>query len=279
MDIRAGLGGFALLVILGCLGRFESTDQRFSQFNPNDGSLMGNAPSFQGSTLGGVVLAKDSGQPLSSVMVRIFNNAYYFESNKYTYTDLNGNWNVSGIADGVYYVYFDSHEATPRGYAPEFYDGKGEWETATPITVSNSVITNVNASLLKGGVITGRVTDKLSGDGLRVSVEAISPTIYANSSPFGIPSSDVNGYYTLTGLATGNVYVRFGKNSDEYLQEYYNNAFLLADASPISVKIGETIQNVDVTLVKGGILTGRVTDEETGETLEQVWVELYNQWC
>ena len=73
----------------------------------------------------------------------------------------------------------------------------------------------------------------------------------------GEASTDETGRYVFTNLPSGNYNVFLGDIPDwtAIAREY------------VQVAEGQTTRNVDVTLVKGGFITGRVTDKDTGEPI------------
>ena len=78
--------------------------------------------------------------------------------------------------------------------------------------------------------------------------------------------TDENGYYTLSdNLAAGEYAVFLGK--------YYPD-WTVAAKDYVKVSEGQVVRDVDLKLVKGGFITGRVTDGSTGEPIAGYWVSV-----
>ena len=86
-----------------------------------------------------------------------------------------------------------------------------------------------------------------------VVLEGIDPT-----NGWGQARVDANGNYLLKNLAPG----MYNLNLDEGPEGWTAVAKEL-----IKVAEGQTVSNVDLTLVRGGIITGRVTDQNTNEPI------------
>ena len=106
------------------------------------------------------------------------------------------------------------------------------------------------------GRIEGRLTYADTGapvTNATVVLESIDPT-----TGWGRARVDANGNYLLANLPAG----MFNLNLDEGPE-----GWTAAAKEFIKVVEGETISNVDLTLVRGGIITGRVTDQNTNEPI------------
>ena len=95
-----------------------------------------------------------------------------------------------------------------------------------------------------------------------VSVEGIHPT-----EGWGQASVDANGNYVVKNLGPGTYNV--------YLQEGPVGLTAAANAV-IKVGEGQTVSNVDLTLIRAGFVTGRITDQDTNEPIVFHYVSLYD---
>ena len=75
----------------------------------------------------------------------------------------------------------------------------------------------------------------------------------------GSVSPETSGKYSVTGLAPGEYRVEFASSDDVVVREYYQDVTEFDDASALHVEPGETITDVDATLVRAGSIGGRVT--------------------
>ncbi|MGB0384201.1 MAG: carboxypeptidase regulatory-like domain-containing protein [Ardenticatenaceae bacterium] len=87
-------------------------------------------------------------------------------------------------------------------------------------------------------------------------------------------ATDANGEYTLPELPSGTYRVGFFDGNGSYLEEFYNDAHDLENATDVVVGAAEAISDIDAQLDDGGHITGTVTDEN-GNPLANVGVEVY----
>ena len=95
-----------------------------------------------------------------------------------------------------------------------------------------------------------------------VSAEGIYPT-----EGWGQASVDMRGHYSLKNLASGtyNVYLQHGP------------AGWTATGNAVTkVVAGQTVSNVDLTLVRVGFVTGRVTDGDTNEPITDHYIRFHD---
>ena len=123
--------------------------------------------------------------------------------------------------------------------------------------------TTKQAAKVSRGSVSGRVTIKEKGApgvvvGLRRSSETINP-----GEPFLRATTDHDGFYRFTNVAPGS-----------YSVTPSAPAFVMAntkDARAKSVLVGEdeNVEGINFALVRGGVITGRVTDAEGRPVIEQ----------
>jgi 5-hydroxyisourate hydrolase-like protein (transthyretin family) len=239
----------------------------------------------RGGQIMGKVTAADSGAPLADVNVY----AYYYNENydRYYYhssvrTNASGVYSTTGLISDTYRLSFEpSYRGVSAAYVEEFYNEQNSLATADEITVTPGQITNdIDAALALGGQIMGRITAEENGTPLEsVSIDIYTSTL--STYPVAYAYTDENGVYTTTGLATGNYYVKFESPTwdtpaADYIDEYYNNHSTLGNADAIAVTAGSTTPNIDAELTRGGIITGKVTAEDSGLPLYDVYVVAYD---
>ncbi len=95
-----------------------------------------------------------------------------------------------------------------------------------------------------------------------VAFQGIYPTIGA-----GRTNADTNGNYLFKNLATGvyNLYLDKGPEG-----------WTAVAKELIKVAEGETVSNVDLTLVRGGSITGQVTDRDTGAPITNHYIRFHD---
>src|ERR1019366_2066985 len=90
-------------------------------------------------------------------------------------------YTVSGVASGNYDVSFDSQGTCPNGvaanYATQWWNNQPSQSTATTVVVSAPNNTpNINAAMVAGGSISGKVTAAAGGGNLQGICVNVSAT-------------------------------------------------------------------------------------------------------
>jgi len=190
-------------------------------------------------------------------------------------TDYEGHYRLTGVLAGRYSVVVVAPAMVGQG------DGMfGESGKAVTIAEGETV-EKIDFSLVRGGVITGRVTD---ADGAPVIGEHInlSPVDktqrgrgYSPFSPFMYQTDD-RGIYRLYGLSPGRYTLSVGESAENagsrfgsggrgyYARTFHPNVTDESKATIIEVTEGSEASNVDITLGRKSqtfAATGRVVDE------------------
>ena len=115
-------------------------------------------------------------------------------------------------------------------------------------------------------VIRGHVFDAGSGRPLRkAQVRAFAPELRENR----LATTDANGAYEIKDLAAGRYQLNASKGS--FVQLQYGQSRPFEQGKPLEVANAQTIEKVDFSLPRGGIITGRILDE-FGEPTSDVQV-------
>jgi protocatechuate 3,4-dioxygenase beta subunit len=200
-------------------------------------------------------------------------------------TDADGRYRVTGLAEGDYLA-----RALLRGYVREKPSENHSLHESVFIKEGESR-ENIDFALVRGGVITGRVTDAEGRPLIArvVSLQAVAEQdgkapapgssltdLMTNSNAF---KTDDRGVYRLFGLYAGRYLVSAGGNSDialmtgeagKYPLTWHPDAADENQAKIIEVKSGDEITGVDIKL---GVAkrtfkaAGRVVDDETGKPI------------
>jgi len=211
----------------------------------------------------------------------IWVDAYDTVTNYWGITDDTGDYTISGLTTGVYYVRTD---VSGINYIDEWYDnvtvtnGDGIPAEAQPVAVTGGVTTaNIDFALELGGAIAGTVSDTSTNlVGLsNIWVDACD----ASGESLGDAVTDANGDYEIVGLFSGSYYVRTDSFGQNYADEWFDNVPVIngevpEGASPVLVSAGWTTNNVDFALAVGATFSGTVVDSNT-QTVSDVWVDAY----
>lgn len=229
-----------------------------------------------GGRISGTLTDAATSAPIANADVAFFNASGDFVTS--TVTDISGNYiNEEGLPTGTYYVI----TAAPNHFN-ELYDNipctNCDVTTGTPVSVTATLTTSgINFALVRGGDVSGTVTDEVTG----APIENSSITIFDSSGQIvGFGFTDKAGNYTTAGaLATGAYYARVDPPDQIHTSEVYDNipCFECSETSgtPIPVTIGSTTSGINFSLGVGGAISGRATDANTGDPVNAV-IEVYN---
>jgi uncharacterized protein (DUF2141 family) len=159
-------------------------------------------------------------------------------------------------------------------------------ERKSVVVGKNEVVENVDITLNRGGVITGKVTD---ADGRPVVEEQVFFSATESRLPyFRTILTDDRGVYRAFGLPPGRYTVSAGKDSvssfggraDGPQRMYYPSVLNASDATTIEVNEGSEANNIDITLgrqVSKYTARGRIIDGDTSQPLPNahIGIQLY----
>jgi hypothetical protein len=217
----------------------------------------------KGGSISGTVVGDVSGDPLEGIQVCAFNDAEgYFRCSS---TETDGTYVISGLPSGDFVVnIYDPGQV----YLGEFFDDEADYESATRVSVTAPNTTpNINAGLAVGGVITGTVTEDGSGDPLeyvQVCAGNDNTSLCAGTAP--------DGTYSISGLPTGDYTVAFYDYTGIHIDEYFDDVITADLATAVSVTAPNPTPNIDAGLAVGGVISGEVTEEASGDPLGDVGI-------
>lgn len=220
------------------------------------------------STVSGKVIV--GGKGVSGVvvgLVQVHDNSRRFQTRFKGTTDEEGNYRITLVRPGTYEVVAS---------APAYVATDGP---KSLIVGKNEVIENIDITLLRGGVITGKVTD---ADGRPVIEEWVYLSQTVPRQGLRYPRSirtDDRGIYRAFGIPAGSYKVAVGRDAQSfpsisskvgYQRTYHPSALDPAEATAIEVSEGSEAINVDITLgrpVSRYSARGRVIDADTSRPM------------
>lgn len=167
-----------------------------------------------------------------------------------------GSYTVSGLPAGSYKVQF---EGSAAGAISQWYPGAPTFESATPVTLaSGQSLTGVDASLVKGASISGRVTVPAGIDPSSVGVW-ITSTSYGPDwySAYGQVGQD--GSYTVRGAPAGSYKIQFSGGNSGVITQWHSGASSSETATPVTLTAGQDLTGINATLVMGASISGKAT--------------------
>jgi protocatechuate 3,4-dioxygenase beta subunit len=177
-------------------------------------------------------------------------------------TDADGMYRVTGLHTGDYQVSVKLLGA----YVPSVQSGQQSKQIHLDDDEDRA---NLDFSLVRGGVITGRVIDP---DGKPIIAGFVSVNHDEGQNQAGRCETDDRGVYRIYGLPAGRYRVSakaLGKSEQKYATTYHPDVTDEKQSTVIEVKEGSEVEAIDIRLNnlknEGYVVTGRVIDSESGE--------------
>ena len=244
--------------------------------NAQTGSTTKNADA----TISGKVTSK--GKPAAGVVVGLrLNEPSQFDSTFKATSDQEGKYRITNVPRGSYYV---------APVAPAFVISDVNKSSGQSLVITEGDnVEGIDFDLVKGGVITGKVTDT---DGHPIVEEQVSllSADYPRSGPsFHVPGNfqtDDRGIYRMFGIRPGRYKVSVGEESvyrgvggrrHSLPITFYPDTNEAAKAAVIEIGEGSEATKIDITLghpLEGFAVSGRVVDGETGKPVSGMPISL-----
>jgi|GEM_PF-1656615 len=215
-----------------------------------------------GGCISGQVLGE--GTPLEGVWVDIYDTRFsYVGSGR---TDSLGYYIVCGLSDTIVYK---AKTWNNLGYVDKWWDNKPNfWSADTIVVVEGDTTTDINFNLPLGGYISGRVTAE-GKDGIPgVWVDVWDPDWNYVSSGY----TDSLGFYVTGNMEEGIPYRVSTWNDQNYVDEWWDDKPDIVYADTIMAVSGDTLENIDFSLVMGSAISGTVTGPDK-QPLEGIMVQ------
>lgn len=198
-------------------------------------------------------------------------------------TDQEGNYRIDGLPAGSFRL-----SPVTQAYALATAQGVPERRGQTINVVDGEAIDRVDFKLVRGGVITGRITD-VEGNpviGEQVGVHGSNVGNETWSFENARHRTDDRGIYRIFGLAAGEYRVSAGRDNASamgsamvsfgglYLKTYYPGTSKQSEAKVLELKEGAELSNIDFVVGRasdGFAIAGRVVDN-TGQPVPSVSV-------
>ena len=223
----------------------------------------------------GRIFAADSGRPLRRARIQV-NGPGLPNNGLTTSTDADGRYEVKDLPGGRYNI-----NVTRSGYLRLSYGQRRPFEQGRPFDLANGQrADNVNFTLPRMSLITGRVLDEANEAISGVRVMALRPVYFEGRRrliPEGQPAmTDDAGQYRLLGLTPGSYYVMADtretwtvvENGVErtlgYAQTYYPGISGFTDARRVTVGVGQEAGSTDFALIaeRAATISGTVYDSQ-----------------
>jgi 5-hydroxyisourate hydrolase-like protein (transthyretin family) len=217
-----------------------------------------------------------------AISVRMNNSNSWSDPQSRATTDDDGKYHIEGLSPGTYVIApiawaFVSTEPDTSG-----------WIRKQVVVSENESLENLDFALVRGGVITGKVTDANGHPVIEESVNLMldnqGTTFYASGLTF---QTDDRGIYRMFGIPAGRFKVSVGQGENDlngrgsgrtpFRKTFFPDATDAAKANVVEVTEGAELNNIDITVgqrVNGFSAGGTVVDDETGKPVTNVMIKL-----
>lgn len=228
----------------------------------------------QTASISGKVTIKD--KPATGIVVTAVETNYSGGWQRPCYrgtTDAEGNYRIDNVPANSYYVY---------PIAPAFVVNNAQSQQLLTVAPGET-IRDIDFSLVRGGVITGKIT---GADGQPLIEQHVNVAPVDFQTDYRAPnfigfSTDDRGVYRVFGLRQGKYRVSVGDSGSGlpgnarqiYRKTYYPSVTDPAKAAIVEVTEGGEIRDIDIEMeppISTFKVTGRVIDGETGKPLSGV---------
>ena len=249
---------------------------------PAGASVTANAELAVASTVAGTV-TDSSAAPVDDVAVAL----YRWDPSESSWQSINsaisgqdaggqpGHYTVAGLAAGTYRIGFTDQNGL---LAPEFYNNALTVDAGTDVIVPAAGTVTVNASLVTGGTISGAVTDvdgAVSGESVSIYRQNGADWNYVTNALTSADSGQ-EGEYSVAGLAAGTYRIQFSDPSGAHLDQWYDGAATLQDATDVTIAAGGTA-TADALLSTSATISGVVTKDGTTTKIAGIAVSAQTQ--
>jgi 5-hydroxyisourate hydrolase-like protein (transthyretin family) len=231
------------------------------------------------STISGRITIKSKPAPGVKVGLRSSEPSQFDPTFKAT-TDQDGKYRITGVPEGKYLI----EPVAPAFVISDLNNSRGQ----TVIVSAGDNIEGIDFDLIRGGVITGKVTD---ADGHPIVEEAVNvlPADYPRSGYSSLPhgfQTDDRGIYRIFGIRPGrykvsvgaeSVYRGVGRGRRALPITFYPDTNEAAKAAVIEIAEGTEATKIDITLSRppeGFAVSGRVVEGEAGKPVSNVAISL-----
>jgi len=232
---------------------------------------------ISGATITGKVTIKGKGAPGVAVVLVINADGRQRTTRYRSFTDDTGTYRITNVPPGNYRA-----ETAAPGFVAidEFSNQFGK--STTLLINKDETVENINFELVRGGVITGKVTDS---DGRPLIEETVSISSAESNPSYGFSRrsgtrTDDRGVYRIFGIPPGNYKVAAGTNElspswerSRFRQTFHPDTTDASQATTINVTEGSETTNVDITLAAVDhtySVRGRIIDGDTGRPIANV---------
>ena len=245
-------------------------------------------PKESSASISGRVTAGGRAAPSITVVATVSNSFFDNKTVAKTTTDDDGNYKLSGLSAGHFTV-------MPLAKSFIVANGNAYKEAGQGVNVAEGeTITKIDFPLVRGGVVTGRITDAEGHPLIGERVSIVTKDSTADTGPQmamlggSRNQTDDRGVYRIYGLGPGSYKVSVGQASSsggaasimgmggsQYVKTFYSGVQEEAKATILEIKEGTEVKDVNISVGKPGTgfsVTGRVVDADSGNPVPNLYI-------
>lgn len=231
-------------------------------------------------SVSGRVMIKDKPAPGVAIGLRRSDNMNPYEQFSRANTDREGFYRITNVAPGSYQVV-----AVAPGYVLSDAKNSATGGQAIVVVGDDENIDDVNFTLVRGGVITGKVTDADGKPMIQMQVTVYRTDLFDQQQPTRSETggqTDDRGIYRIFGIKPGKFIVGAGRSDDgggfstfgrTFKQVFYPDASEVAKATTVEISEGGEAKNIDITLGRAQqtfSISGRVINTDSNSPVPDV---------
>jgi hypothetical protein len=201
----------------------------------------------------GKVTASSGGAAVPNVCVHATSGSKFGSA----VTNATGDYTISNLDAATYAVAFADCGADPTYFTA--YNGGRYGRIGTQVTDGQSA--TVNASLLQGASLAGRATDEANGTGVGDVIVRMGPD---KDSLVGAGGTTPHGFFVIGPRSAGTFVMAFEPTDNGHAFRYYQDKDDTSNLTTVTLALGDAKIDINEKLLKGGGISGKVTDAGTG---------------
>ena len=226
-------------------------------------------------SISGTIYEADGETHIANVLVAAQIPAKLFEWFASAQTDSSGHYTIYGLPAGTYLVRaFPSYNGLP--YVNKWYDDEYFRENSTPVTVAILADTpNIDFILETGGSISGYIYKESDNSAIQGAV--VSAHGHGTGERYGGAVADVDGYYQLGGLPSGeyDIIVSATGFANEWYSEVSPDTYFEEDATAVVVSPPADTPGINFHMVPGGTISGHVYKSDNITPISGAIISIY----
>jgi len=240
-------------------------------------------PKLPAGSISGTVNVNGKSAPDVLVVAQFFDRPTFQQAPARAKTDPNGRYRISGLSAGQYQI---SVVAPALAYA-DSTASQGFYGASKPVVLSaGEDVDDIDIKLVKGSVITGRVTDTDDKPVVeqRINLQMVDQSgnvvRQVNSSlAYQMSQTDDRGVYRVFGLSAGRYRVSIGSAESGFVignahaiypLTYFGSTNEPNRATIVDLQEGSEATNIDIHVARPGasfVATGRIIDSDNGQPI------------